>query len=111
MVDLELEKSSPSYPLTDILTFDYNQLKLEDEMKITYDEKPCKIYLKTVCANVIKGHHLKRNIYLQIMPIGFSDMMWETFASLINLNKERNSNLNFFADPILITIKCNRNYH
>ena len=48
VVDLEFEKSYPPYLLIDILTFDYNKLKLEDNMKITYDEKPCKIYLKTV---------------------------------------------------------------
>ena len=34
-------------------------------------KKSCKFYLKTVCANVIKGPHLKRNIYLQIISIGF----------------------------------------
>ena len=114
VVELELEKSSPSYLLTEILTFDYNKLKLEDDMKKTYDEKLCKIYLKTVCANIINcmcKYNLKRNIYLQIMPIGFSDMVWETFASLMNLNNKRNNNLDFFADPILIKINCNRNYH
>ena len=56
MVDLEFEKNDPPYPSINILTFDYNKLKLEDDMKITYDEKPCKIYLKTVCATVIKGY-------------------------------------------------------
>ena len=104
VVDLEFEKSCPPYLLIDILTFDYNKLKLEDNMKITYNEKPCKIYLKTVCANVINGHHLKRNSYLQIMLIGFSDMVWKVFASVTNLTNERNKKLNFFADPILIKI-------
>ena len=47
MVDLEFEKSGLSYPSIDILTFDYNKLKTEDNMKITYHEKPCKISLKT----------------------------------------------------------------
>ena len=65
-----------------------NKLKLEDDMKITYSEKPCKIYLKTVCTNVIKGHHLKRNTYLQIMSIGFWDMMWKIFTRLMNLTNE-----------------------
>ena len=67
MVNLEFEKNDPPYPSMNILIFDYNKLKLEDDMKINYDEKPCKIYLKTVCANVIKGYHPKRNTYLQIM--------------------------------------------
>ena len=71
MVDLEFEKTDPPYPSIDILALDYNKLKLEDDMKITYNEKPCKIYLKTVWTNVIKGHRLKRNTYLQIMSIGF----------------------------------------
>ena len=102
MVDLEFEKNDPPYPSINILTLDYNKLKLEDDMKITYDEKPCKIYLKTVCANVIKGYHLKRNTYLQIMSFGFSDIVWRIFASLMNLINERNKRLNFFADPILI---------
>ena len=77
-------------------------------MKITYDEKPCKIYLKTVCANIIKGHHLERNAYLQIMSIGFSDMVWKAFASLMNLANERNEKLNLFVDPILVKINCNQ---
>ena len=71
-------------------------------MKITYDEKPCRIFFKTVCANVIKGHHLKRNTYLQLMSIGFSDILLKIFANLMNLTNERNKRLKFFADPILI---------
>ena len=75
-------------------------------MKITYDEKTCKISLKTVCANVIKGLYIKRNTYLQIISIGFSDKVWEIFASLTNITNERNKKLNFFADPVLIKINC-----
>ena len=108
MVHLEFEKGGPPYLSIYILTFDYNKLKLEDDMKLTYNEKPCKIYLKTVCANAIKGHHLKRNTYLRIMLIGFSDMMWKVFASLMNLTNERNKKLSFYADPILIKINCNQ---
>ena len=85
-----------------ILQFDHKKLKLEEDMKTTYDEKPCRIFFKTVCANVIKGHHLKRNTYLQIMSIGFSDILWNIFANLMNLTNERNKGLKFFADPILI---------
>ena len=69
MVELQFEKSDPSeYPLVvDILQFDHKKLKLEDDMKTTYDQKSCWVYFKTVCPNVIKGHHLKRNTYLQIV--------------------------------------------
>ena len=35
-------------------------------------------------------------------------MVWEVFASLMNVASERNKKLNFFADPILIKINCNR---
>ena len=108
MVHLEFEKGGPPYLSIYILTFDYNKLKLEDDMKLTCNEKPCKIYLKTVCANAIKGHHLKRNTYLRIMLIGFSDMMWKVFASLMNLTNERNKKLSFYDDPILIKINCNQ---
>ena len=108
MIDLKVEKSGPSYLSIDILTFDYNKLKLEDDMKITYDEKPCKIYLKTVCTNAIKGYHLKRNTYLQIISNGFSDMVWKIFTSLMKLTNERNNKLKFFPDPILIKINCNQ---
>ena len=51
--------------------------------------------VRSVCANVIKGHHLKKNTYLQIMLIGFSDMVWKIFASLMTLSNERNKKLNF----------------
>ena len=108
LVHLEFEKGGSPYLSIYILTFDYNKLKLKDDMKITYNEKPCKIYLKTLCANAIKGHHFKRNTYLQIMLIGFSDMMWKVFGSLMNLTNQRNKKLNFFADPILTKINFNR---
>ena len=36
------------------------------------------------------------------MSIGFSDMVWKIFASLMNLTNERNKKMNFFADTILI---------
>ena len=69
MVELEFEKNDPSEypPVVDILQFDHKKLKLEDDMNKTYDEKPCCVYFKTVSANVIKGHHLKRNTYLLII--------------------------------------------
>ena len=106
-VDIKFEKNASLYPSIDILTFDYNKLKLEDNVKIAYDEKPCKIYLKTVCANFNKGNHLKRNTYLQVMLIDFLDMVQKIFANLMNLTNERNKKLNFFIDPILIKINCN----
>ena len=41
-----LKKNGPPYPPIDILKFDCNKLKLEDDMKITYDGKPCKICMR-----------------------------------------------------------------
>ena len=108
VVDLEFEKSNPLYPSVDFLTFYCNKLKIENDMKITYDEKPCKIYLKTVFANVIKGYHLKRNTNLQIISISFSDMVWKIFATLMKLTNKRNKKLKYFANPILTQINCNR---
>ena len=46
------------------LKIDYRKVKLDDNFKIHYDEGPCEIYIKSVAANMMKGHHLKRNIYL-----------------------------------------------
>ena len=110
VVELEFEKNDPSEypPVVDILQFDHKKLKLEDDMNKTYDEKLCCVYFKTVCANVIKGHHFKRNTYLQIMSIGFSDIAWRIFANLMSFTNDRNRKLNFFADPILIKINCNQ---
>ena len=50
VVELEIEKSDPpGYPLINMLEFDHKKLKLEDNMKITYNEEPCWVYFKTVC--------------------------------------------------------------
>ena len=32
--------------------------KFDDNFKIHYDEKPCGSYIKSVAANIMKGHHL-----------------------------------------------------
>ena len=69
IVDLHfLEKQHvKKYSLIDLLKFDYRKVKLDDKFKIYYDDEPCEIHIKSAAANVIKGHHLKRNVYLQIM--------------------------------------------
>ena len=64
-------------------------------------------FTKSVAANIIKGHHLKRNVYLQIMSISLSDLIWKVFATIMNLTNEKNKKLNFFADPTLVTKNCN----
>ena len=38
------------------------------------------------------------------MSVGFSDVVWKIFSSLMNLSNERNKKLNFFTDPILIKL-------
>ena len=52
------------------------------------------------------GHHLKRNIYLQIVLIGLPDMTWRVFATIKNLTNEKDKKLNFYVDSILINIDC-----
>ena len=50
------------------------------------------------------GPSFQKNTYLQIMLIGFSDMVWKT-NSLMKLTNQTNKKLEFFADLILIKIK------
>ena len=41
------------------------------------------------------------------MSIGPSDLIWKVYATIMNLtNKKKKKKLNFFADPILISINC-----
>ena len=61
VVDLEFEKNGSPYPPIDILTFDYKKLKLEGNMKIIYNEKPCKIYLKLYLQTLSRAIILKEN--------------------------------------------------
>ena len=61
--------------------------------------------MKSVAATILKGHNLKRNVYLQIMLIGLSDLIWKVFVTIMNLTNEKNKQLNFFADLILTSIK------
>ena len=90
-----------------MLKSDHEKVKLEDEPKIHYGDGPCEIYIKSVAGNIIKGPHLKRNIYLQIMLISLSDLIWRVFATIINLTNQKNKKLNFFAGTILANINCN----
>ena len=59
--------------------------------------------MKYVAATILKRHHLKRNVYLQIMSIGLSDLIWKVFVTITNLTNKKNRKLNFFADPILVS--------
>ena len=96
------------YPMIDLfdLKIDYRKVKLDENFKTHYDEGPCEIYIKSVAANMIKGHSLKRNIYLQVMPIGLSDLLWKMYETIMNLTNGRNKKLNFFAHPILVSTNC-----
>ena len=38
------------------------------------------------------------------MSVGLTDLIWKVFVTIMNLTNEKNKNLNFFADPILISI-------
>ena len=92
--------------MIDLLKFDSRKVKLDDNFKIDYDEGFCEINIKSVAANIMKRHHLKRNVYLQIMSIDLSDLLWKVFATIMNLTNEKNKKLKFFADPILVSTNC-----
>ena len=51
-------------------------------------------------------YYLNRNIHLQIMSIGLSDLIWKVFATIRNLTDEKNKTLNFFSGPTLVNINC-----
>lgn len=78
--------------MIDLLKFDCRKLILDDEFKVHYNEGPCDFYIKSVAANIIKGHNLKKNVYLQIMSIGLSDPIWKVFATIINLTNKKMEN-------------------
>ena len=94
-----------NYPLVDLLKFDYRTVKLDEKFKVFYDEWPCNIYIKNFAATIIKGHHLKRNIYLQI---GLFDLIWKVFVTIFNLTSKKNKKLKFFAESILVSINCDQ---
>ena len=80
-----------------VLKFHCNKTKLDDKLKIYYECKhgkyiSCDISIKNIAACILKGHHLKRNIY---MPTGLSDMIWRVFAAIMSLTNEKNKKLNF----------------
>ena len=39
------------------------------------------------------------------MSIGLPDLIWKVFATFMNLTNEKNK-IDFFADPILVSISC-----
>ena len=94
------------FPTIDLIETDCNKVKLDDEFKVHFENNPCDISIKKIAACIAKGHYLKRNIFLQIMSIGLSDLIWSVFVAIMNLTNEKNKNLNFFVDSILININC-----
>ena len=40
------------------------------------------------------------------MSIGLSDLIWKVFVAIMDLINEKNKKLNFFVDPILVSINC-----
>ena len=94
-----------------VLKFHCNKTKLDDKLKIYYECKhgkyiSCDISIKNIAACILKGHHLKRNIYLPVMSTGLSDMIWRVFAAIMSLTNEKNKKLSFCIDSILINIFC-----
>ena len=94
------------FPTINLLEIDCNKVKLHDEFKVHYENGPCDISIKNIAACIVKGRHLKWNIYLQIMSVGLSDLTRRVFVTIMNLTKEKNKELNFFVDWILININC-----
>lgn len=90
----------------DILKIDLAKLKVNDDYSIQYDKKP----FKKVCANIIKGRDLKRNSYLQITSIGYSDLTWGIFATIMLHVNGKNEKSIFFAEAILININCDERF-
>ena len=90
-------------PLIDLLNFDNEKSKLDDKFKIYYDKRPCNIYIKNVAATIIKGNHLKRYVYLQIMSIGLSSSM-DNYCNYYGFNKRTKWKFEFFVD----SINCNQ---
>ena len=90
----------------DILKIDLAKLKVNDDYSIQYDKKP----FKKVCANIIKGRDLKRNSYLQITSIGYSDLTWGIFATIMLHVNGKNEKSIFFAEAILININSDERF-
>ena len=82
VVDLNLEKKNgPPYLLINILTFEY-------DMKITYDEKIFKVLSENYMCKRYQESSSQKNTFLQIISVGFSDMVWKLFESLMNLTND-----------------------
>ena len=94
------------YLLIDLLKFDYRKVSLDEKFAIHYDNGSCETCMKSDAANIIKGHNLKKKVYLQIMSIVLSDLIWKVFATIMNLTNKKNKKMNFF-DPIVVTRNCN----
>ena len=97
IVDLHIFKKQhvEKYPMTNLFKFDYRKVKLADNFKTHYDEEPCEIYIKTVAANIIKGHHLK--VYLQIMSSCLPGLLWKVFATIINSTNKKPPKIKLFC--------------
>ena len=94
------------YLLIDLLEIDSKKKRLDDDFKVHCDNRHCDISFKKIAACIVKGHHLKRNKYLQVISIGLSGLIWKMFITIMNLANEKNKKLNFFIDSILMNINC-----
>ena len=92
--------------MIDVLQIDCNEVKQGNKFRIHYDNCPWNIGIRNFAAGIINGPHLKRNVYLQIVSIGLSDIIWKVLATIMNLTNEKNKKLILFADLILVNISC-----
>ena len=96
-VDLNLYEKQhvESFPAFNLVKIDFKRIKLDNEFKVHYDNDSFDI--KKIVACIVKGHHLKRTIYLQVISIGLSDLIWTVSVTINNLTNEKNKTFFFFC--------------
>ena len=64
-----MKTTCKKFPTIDLLEINCKKVKLDDEFKVYYETGPCYMSIKKIASFIVKRHHLKRKIYLQIMSI------------------------------------------
>ena len=105
-VDLHLfdKQHDKKHPAVDLLSFDCSKVRLDNNFKICYYDKPCNVSIERIAASMVKGYHLIRKTFLQFLSIGLFDLVWKIFRTIMNLTNEKTKKLNFFVVSILVNI-------
>ena len=111
-VDLHFfdKKHDKIHRAVDLLSFDCSKLRLDNELKIYYIDKPCNVSTENVAASIIKGHHLILKLFLQLVSIGLSDPVWKIFITIMIFTYEKTKKLSFFVNSVLFNIIVMENY-